>query len=221
MALYSVFLSGLTLLYCTWLSPKEIWGIRTSEDVNACSIVLYVITERWPGAKKYRDAFEIIRSGVLESIEGGEGGRKPLGEVVKGTLRDVGGLHPEGRREFERMVRDMIGDELLSPAATVQSPQLAKHQLPNMGGGSLAQLHSPFGQQQWQSMNGVPAQNPTIFGNGMQTTLPIPGVEGNIGLGDIGGVGADGDFTYGMSFLDDFNMDDFLAGGNPLGEVMF
>ncbi|KUJ16071.1 uncharacterized protein LY89DRAFT_102668 [Mollisia scopiformis] len=55
MALHSVFLAGLTLVYCTWISPQEVFSIKTSSDMNACSIVLYIITERWPGAKKYRD----------------------------------------------------------------------------------------------------------------------------------------------------------------------
>ncbi|ORY10174.1 hypothetical protein BCR34DRAFT_588779 [Clohesyomyces aquaticus] len=64
MALHSVFLAGLTPIYCTWISPKDIFGTKTSNDMNACSIVLYIITERWPAAKKYRDVFESVKQTV-------------------------------------------------------------------------------------------------------------------------------------------------------------
>lgn len=56
---------GLTLIYCAWASPKEVFTISTSNDMNACSIVLYIITERWPGARKYRDVYETIKQSEL------------------------------------------------------------------------------------------------------------------------------------------------------------
>lgn len=82
-ALHSVFLSCLTLLYCMWLSPKKVYNISTSNDLIACSIMLYVITKRWPGARKYRDAFESIRQCVLDLILSSEEPRKPLTDLVR------------------------------------------------------------------------------------------------------------------------------------------
>ena len=109
MALYSVFLSGLTLIYCIWISPKDIFTLSMNNDVNACSIVLYVITERWPAARKYRDAFESIKQCVLDLITEKEGPRQPLDGIddsLRATLNSVRNLHPQGRT----MVGDMFGD---------------------------------------------------------------------------------------------------------------
>lgn len=46
MALHSIFIAGLTLLYCTWAAPKELFNIGTRNGLNSCSIVLYVIAEQ-------------------------------------------------------------------------------------------------------------------------------------------------------------------------------
>ena len=130
MALSSVFLSGLTLLYCIWLSPKEVYSIITSNDLNACSIVLYIITERWPGARKYRDAFESTRQCLLDLITTSDQPRKPLTGLdanLRATVSDVQRLHPEGRAECNRMTTDMIGEEHQGSGITfvqvAQSPQ--------------------------------------------------------------------------------------------------
>ena len=52
-----------------WISPQEVFNIKTSNDMNAYSIVLYIITERWLGAKKDRDTYEAIKQSLLESVE--------------------------------------------------------------------------------------------------------------------------------------------------------
>jgi hypothetical protein len=113
MALHSVFLAGLTLVYCIWISPKEVFGIKTSNDINACSIVLYIITERWPGAKKYRDVFENVKQTVLESIEAnGYEERKAIKDLTPSLYETWKGLDEgtEGRNEFEAMVGEMAGE---------------------------------------------------------------------------------------------------------------
>lgn len=113
MALHSVFLAGLTLIYCIWISPKEVFGIKTSNDVNACSIVLYIITERWPGAKKYRDVFESVKQTVLESIEAnGYEERRAIKDLTPSLYETWKSLDEgtEGRNEFEAMVGEMAGE---------------------------------------------------------------------------------------------------------------
>lgn len=52
MALHSVFFAGITILYCAWDSPTLILTNDARNMINDCSIVLYIITERWPGAKR-------------------------------------------------------------------------------------------------------------------------------------------------------------------------
>jgi hypothetical protein len=112
MALQTVFLAGLTLIYCIWISPEDIYNITTSNNLNSCSIVLYIITERWPGARKYRDAFEGIKHTVIELVAKGEHRpRKAIAEV--GARSKMLNVNPEeeGGDEFWRMVGDMAGDD--------------------------------------------------------------------------------------------------------------
>ncbi|SCN76727.1 related to transcription activator protein acu-15 [Fusarium fujikuroi] len=67
--LHAVFLSGFTLLYCIRACPS-IYSVERVGDVGACSTVLYVITEQWSSAKKYRDAFETIAEKMLDTVKG-------------------------------------------------------------------------------------------------------------------------------------------------------
>lgn len=110
MALHSVFLAGLTLVYCTWLHPQDVFSITTSNDMNACSIVLYIITERWPGAKKYRDTYEAIKQSVLESVEESKyEPRKAIKRPHPDLLPNLD-RNEEGSLEVSRMVADMVGE---------------------------------------------------------------------------------------------------------------
>lgn len=198
MALYSVFLSGLTLVYCIWLSPKEVYTITTNNDLNACSVVLYVITERWPGARKYRDAFESIKQCVLDLIALSDQPRKPLVGLdpdLRATLEDVQRLHPEGRADFSWMMTDMVGE-------TNELRGVDPHQIQG------------------------PLDDFTNISTDDDTTMLRPGQDPNMlnfyGIGEIGvGVASDsgeagtGHVPLGaMDFLDGFEMDDFMP--NPV-----
>jgi hypothetical protein len=100
------------LIYCAWASPKEVFSISTGNDMNACSIVLYIITERWPGARKYRDVYETIKQMVLESIEEGEyEPRRPITNLRPGLQAALQAIdhNDEGKGEFSAMVSDMAG----------------------------------------------------------------------------------------------------------------
>ncbi|KAF4343147.1 transcription activator acu-15 [Fusarium beomiforme] len=66
--LHAVFLAGFTLIYCIRVCPS-IYSVERIGDVGACSTVLYVITEQWSSAKKYRDAFETIAEKMLDSVK--------------------------------------------------------------------------------------------------------------------------------------------------------
>jgi hypothetical protein len=68
-ALHATFVSGLTLIYCFLSSERAIFNPQFSSDVRACSTVLYVISERWPAARKVRDAFERMVSLTIEHDE--------------------------------------------------------------------------------------------------------------------------------------------------------
>ncbi|PVH96033.1 hypothetical protein DM02DRAFT_632338 [Periconia macrospinosa] len=136
MALHSIFLAGLTLVYCVWISPEQAFGLKSSNDLNACSIVLYIIAERWPAAKKYRDVFDNIKQTVLESIEEhGLEGRKVI-TSLRPTLQDTLSAMregEEGRQQFEAMLVDMAGE----------NPFLATTENQSLNHSPTKSLHQP------------------------------------------------------------------------------
>ncbi|KAH7303853.1 fungal-specific transcription factor domain-containing protein [Stachybotrys elegans] len=114
MALHSIFIAGLTLLYCIWAAPNEVFGISTSNGLDSCSIVLYVIAERWVGARKFRDVFDVIKQSVMESIEQEDQPRRSIIDLrrqVIMALCSAGSSEGDCRGEFSAMVNDMAVDK--------------------------------------------------------------------------------------------------------------
>ncbi|KAK9792793.1 putative Zn(2)-C6 fungal-type domain-containing protein [Seiridium cardinale] len=88
MALQTVFMAGLTLVYCIWISPDEIFDITTSNGIHDCSIVLFVIAERVRAARKYRNAFEVIRQRVIDQVSD-RSSRQPR-QAMSGLVDELG-----------------------------------------------------------------------------------------------------------------------------------
>ncbi|OCT48918.1 putative C6 transcription factor [Cladophialophora carrionii] len=66
--LHSVFVAGFSMIYCAWSDPG-LYDAEMAADLGACSTVLYLVAEQWgAGAKKYRDAFELIMGKTAEYI---------------------------------------------------------------------------------------------------------------------------------------------------------
>lgn len=72
LAVQTVFISGITLLYALWTHSDQIWSVRISNDIRACSTVLFVMGERAGWVKKYRDAFELLVNAAMEKLQGNE-----------------------------------------------------------------------------------------------------------------------------------------------------
>lgn len=68
-AIHTVFLSGITLLYCLWLGGQETWSFGISNDIRACSCVLSIMGERAPNIRRYRDAFEKLVETTMSALE--------------------------------------------------------------------------------------------------------------------------------------------------------
>lgn len=62
------------LLYCLWLHGSDVWSIRLSNHLRACSSVLFVMGERTPWVRRYRDAFEALVAVTMERLEVQQGG---------------------------------------------------------------------------------------------------------------------------------------------------
>lgn len=103
------------MIYCVWNSPEELFSSASSNDINACSIVLFVITERWPAAKKYRDIFEAVKQSVIDPLAMGQS-QKPrqavdsLKSIIPSSLPST--RMGDERLEFSRIVNDMLGENL-------------------------------------------------------------------------------------------------------------
>lgn len=69
LSIQSVFLAGLTLIYCAWLAPPNF--LTTEPALGDCQLLLYVIAERYPSAKKYRDIFERLRLAISVLMQAG------------------------------------------------------------------------------------------------------------------------------------------------------
>lgn len=66
-ALHSVFIAGVTMCYCLFLAPS-IWTFAVSNDLRACSSALFVMAERAPTVKKFRDALETVIGATMEFL---------------------------------------------------------------------------------------------------------------------------------------------------------
>jgi hypothetical protein len=108
------------LIYCAWTSPKEAFNSSVSNDINACSIVLFVITERWPAAKKYRDAFESIKQIVVDPLNSND--TQEARRLIP-ALPTIDIPADEGRQEYANMVTHMTGQDLASTSSNKSSEQ--------------------------------------------------------------------------------------------------
>lgn len=68
-AVQALFLTGVTLLHCTWLAPCNYLGVASA--ISDCNLMLYVMAERCPPAQKYRDVFEKINQNVSDVMARG------------------------------------------------------------------------------------------------------------------------------------------------------
>ncbi|KKK27151.1 hypothetical protein ARAM_005052 [Aspergillus rambellii] len=74
----TVFMAGITLLSALWTHTDRVWSVQMSNDIRACSTVLFVMGGGGGGKraawvkKKYRDAFEHLVNAAMEKLEGSE-----------------------------------------------------------------------------------------------------------------------------------------------------
>ncbi|KAI1344645.1 fungal-specific transcription factor domain-containing protein [Xylariaceae sp. FL0016] len=136
MALQTVFMAGLTLVYCIWISPNDIFDMTTSSGIHDCSIILFVIAERVHSAKKYRNAFEVIRQQVIDKIAQAPE-RQPreavtgLNEVLAPSAHSFEPNTPfdvdmNSFEEFSQIIADMTGEDLGTTASrpTPEPPEV-------------------------------------------------------------------------------------------------
>ncbi|OOF92388.1 hypothetical protein ASPCADRAFT_210256 [Aspergillus carbonarius ITEM 5010] len=92
LAVQTVFMAGITLLYALWTHTNEVWSVQMSNDIRACSTVLFVMGERAEWVKKYRDAFELLVNAAMEKLEGNNASKK-VGMAELMTAQHSGGTN--------------------------------------------------------------------------------------------------------------------------------
>ncbi|CAK7210407.1 hypothetical protein SBRCBS47491_000774 [Sporothrix bragantina] len=83
-AVQTIFVAGATLLYGLWTHTHRVWNVTLADDLRACSLVLFVMSERAAWVRKYRDAFELLVAATMQKLgsEGGNGGRSNVSETA-------------------------------------------------------------------------------------------------------------------------------------------
>ena len=89
--LLTQFQIGVTLLYCFWATPLNLWkdSYRSSDvfdAMRACSSTLAILAERWAEAECCRDVFEVLAREI------------PVGETWRRPTR----LSAAGRKSIEQ-----------------------------------------------------------------------------------------------------------------------
>lgn len=115
LAVQTVFVAGITMLYALWTNTDRVWSVRMSNDIRACSAVLFVMSERAGWVKKYRDAFELLVNATMDKLQGdGAAGTTGMAEMMAAHAQHSGA-------RFDRVTHDILDTEYLSgsrPAGT-------------------------------------------------------------------------------------------------------
>lgn len=119
-SLQTVFLAGLTLVYCMWHDFTHTNTFKSVGALTDCSIILYVMTERWPPSRKYRDLFEVVKTSVLDAIAEGKHMPRTAVKSLKDDMQTSfqnGGLHVDFATEslsddLEQMISDITGEQI-------------------------------------------------------------------------------------------------------------
>lgn len=162
--------AGLTLIYCTWLAPKD--RLNVANPISDCNIMLYVMTERWPAARKYRDIFEQIKN-IVEDVIAGESHEATreagiLDSKVTKSCRVLDqSLSGGARSDYSRMINHMAADQPTTPlnlVAKIPDSRLKDHEIQEIIGISgcwSEAVHGVFSEQIQ-----VPVSTASVFMNG-------------------------------------------------------
>ncbi|KAK2759365.1 hypothetical protein FQN54_002843 [Arachnomyces sp. PD_36] len=179
MALQTVFMAGLTLVYCCWIQPQLIYEFPNNENIASCSIMLFVITERVKTAEKYRNAFEIVKHRVVDQLarKGGEP-RQTIGGLttdLQSTFKhlkdsDDGYQH----EQFTQIVTRMAGEDTKKGAGMPPAPSRVDSQatLPDMITQQHPQPPPPQPQPQAQQQPPPQPQHPQQHPHYAPHTIP-------------------------------------------------
>lgn len=68
-AVHTVFVSGITLLYALWRGRETIWSFTISNDLRAASCVLSIMGERAAWIRQFRDTFDVMVEATMAVMQ--------------------------------------------------------------------------------------------------------------------------------------------------------
>lgn len=117
LSLQTVFIAGLTMVYGLWYKNSTVAVMHSFNALNDCSVLLYVMSERWAASTKYRDAYESIKRTVIDRIS--EGTNRPrraptsMPADLRDTLQNIDvGMADSTRDAVEQMIAGITGEQL-------------------------------------------------------------------------------------------------------------
>lgn len=161
------------MIYCAWLAPMNY--INAEATLTDCQILLYIMTERYPSARKYRDVFERIKTAVLSVIaQGKHGPRNPVNldsNVQAGFESLQAQVGPGMGADFSFMINTMTGN--IMAAGNAAAPPFELGMDPSAANplvsGYAPQQHpgnvGQYQQQMWPGITHDMGQNLTGMNN--------------------------------------------------------
>jgi hypothetical protein len=155
-----------------WHSPSHT-AIKTMSALSDCSIMLYIMTERWSNIKRYRDAFEVIKRTVLDLMADGKHQPKPavMGDVFSGLQDfDFDMIGDINRDDLEQMFGDLTNEGMqltswndvgmdmydpLNPGNDIMDPQLGM--LNESGAGAVTEWEGTSAVTEMEGASSDPA----------------------------------------------------------------
>ncbi|KAL4965826.1 transcription factor domain-containing protein [Aspergillus stella-maris] len=119
----TLFMAGLTICLCLFRSPR-LWSISVSNDLRACSSALFVMAERHPSVRKYRDALETAITRVMDYVNDAQT-QQDQGQSYPGTaptgIDKARGFQSDLGYSLDRSITDPP-----TPGFLIPSPQASR-----------------------------------------------------------------------------------------------
>ncbi|KAL3478532.1 fungal-specific transcription factor domain-containing protein [Aspergillus californicus] len=116
----TVFMAGLTICLCLFRSPR-LWTISVSNDLRACSSALFVMAERHPSVRKYRDALETTINRVMDYVSDSQLNPNPAQGQGTGFEKGRSIQHTDMTYSLDRALTDPP-----TPGFLIPSPQASR-----------------------------------------------------------------------------------------------
>ncbi|KAF5851551.1 hypothetical protein GGP41_004376 [Bipolaris sorokiniana] len=193
-SLHSCFVAGLTLIYCIW-RDRTLFSYDVLEATRACSQILTIFGEKWPGAVKYRDIFDALSGSLFKTVVNATNtsrasGARPLQLDVDAepSLQGLGQQRKgyeevtEGRRGSKQTLSHMVTDAVKEAFMEVDE-------------------EAPGGWQGWRMWNEMVRDEETHMQN-----VEVRGDGMGRGMAEMSWTAAEGPGFYGVDPIQDAAM---------------